>query len=222
MTTSKDGARSRPPAGRGPLPAAWLLAGLAGVLAAVLAVLLVTGGGATTSGNADGAASASVVPVQATEETLPPPPPTPEPTGPTEDVDTPPPSLPEVPLDAPARAGNGVVATLPALEDIQGTAVGPGNIAGPALRVTVRIENGTGSAVSLSGVAVNLYHGPDRVPASPLEDPSQRPFVGTVEPGETADGVYVFTVPADARGSVTVEVGYEAGAPLLVFTGTAP
>jgi hypothetical protein len=42
-----------------------------------------------------------------------------------------------------------------------------------------------------------------------------------VEPGQSAEGVYVFTVPvpADARDQVTIEVGYEAGAPLLQFTG---
>jgi hypothetical protein len=29
----------------------------------------------------------------------------------------------------------------------------------------------------------------------------------------------VFSVPAGARDSVTIEVGYQAGAPLLLFTG---
>jgi hypothetical protein len=34
-------------------------------------------------------------------------------------------------------------------------------------------------------------------------------------------GVYLFTVPEDDRDTVTVSVGYEAGAPYLVFTGSA-
>src|SRR3712207_1179832 len=93
------------------------------------------------------------------------------------------------------------------------------SIAGPALRVTVRVENGTAEPVALGGVAVNLAYGPDRTPASPLDDPSRRPFATMVEPGQSAEGVYVFTVPADARDQVTIEVGYEAGAPLLQFTG---
>ncbi len=97
--------------------------------------------------------------------------------------------------------------------------MGPGNIAGPALRVTVRVENGTAEPVALGGVAVNLAYGPDRTPASPLDDPSQHPFATMVEPGQSAEGVYVFTVPADARDQVHIEVGYEAGAPLLQFTG---
>jgi hypothetical protein len=126
-----------------------------------------------------------------------------------------------VPIDRPAAVGNGIVATLPAIEAIEGTATGPGNIAGPALRVTVRIENGTEQAVSLDGVAVNLSHGPVRDPAPPLEDPSQAPFNGMVEPGGTSEGVYVFSVPTHVRDLVTVEVGYQAGAPLLLFTGPA-
>ena len=79
----------------------------------------------------------------------------------------------EVPIDAPAAVGNGIVAAIASVEPIDGTAVGPGNVAGPALRFTVRIDNGTGEAVSLDGVAVNLYYGADRTPASPLDDPSR-------------------------------------------------
>ncbi|MGY1738731.1 hypothetical protein [Geodermatophilus sp. SYSU D00684] len=208
-----------------------LLLGAGGaVLVALVALALVLTGGGGDDGTATAAtpgatttATATATPAAPTtaapEETVAPPPATPTPTGPTEDVDEPPPSLPEVPLDAPAAVGNGIVATIGSIEAIDGTGVGPGNIAGPALRVTVRIENGTADAVSLDGVAVNLSHGPERTPASPLEDPSHVPFVGTVEPGETGEGVYVFSVPADARDSVTVEVGYQAGAPLLLLTG---
>ena len=130
-----------------------------------------------------------------------------------------PPALPAVPLDGTAKAGDGVSATLPRIEEIQGSGTGPGNIAGPAIRVTVRIHNGTRQPVSMDGVAVNMFYGSDMTPASPLDDPSQAPFHGTVAPGEAAVGVYVFSVPSGARDSVTVEVGYKAGAPLLHFTG---
>jgi len=167
----------------------------------------------------DAGSAASTTSAVATDTSVPAPLPTPTPTGPTEVVDQPPPALPEVPLDAEAAVGNGIVATLPRIEAIEGTAVGPGNIAGPALRVTVRIANGTAEAVPLEGVAVNMYYGTDRTPASPLDDPSRRPFGGMVAAGDSADAIYVFSVPADARDSVTIEVGYQAGAPLLLFTG---
>jgi hypothetical protein len=141
--------------------------------------------------------------------------------GPTEGGDATPSALPEVALTAPAAAGNGVVATLPRIEAIEGEATGPGNVNGPALRVTVRIENGTGQPIALDGVATNLYYGADRTPAAPLDDASVQPFAGTLAAGSSAQAVYVFTVPTDVRDSVTVEVGYEAGAPLLLFTGPA-
>ncbi|RBY76005.1 hypothetical protein DQ238_18420 [Geodermatophilus sp. TF02-6] len=213
---------TRTPQVRAPRRRRWPVAAAAALLVAVLGLVLLLqrGDGEEPAGAGAGAAPSTVAPA-GVSGTVPPPPPTPEPTGPTEDVDEPPPSLPQVPLDAPAAAGNGIVVTIPQLEAIEGSAVGPGNIAGPALRLTARIQNGTAAPVPLSGVAVNLSYGPDRTPASPLEDVSQRPFAGTVQPGQSADGVYVFTVPADARDAVTVEVGYQAGAPLLLFTGDA-
>jgi hypothetical protein len=145
--------------------------------------------------------------------------PTPEPTGPTDDVDEPPPSRPAVALDETAEAGDGVTASITSVEAIDGTATGPGNVAGPALRVTVRVDNGTDGPVSLGGVSVDLTYGEDLVPASPLGDPSAAPFTGTIAPGEGAEGVYVFSIPVEDRGSVTLSVGYQAGAPIMVFTG---
>ncbi len=139
----------------------------------------------------------------------------------TVDIDAAPPTLPPVPLDEPAPVGNGIVAAIARIEAIEGTATGPGNIAGPALRLTIQIDNGTADAVALDGVAVNVSHGADRTPAPPLDDPSQRAFAGTVEPGASATGVYVFSVPLDVRDLVNVEVGYAAGAPLLLFSGPA-
>ena len=138
---------------------------------------------------------------------------------PTSNPDDLPPALPAVALDSVADAGNGITATLPLIESIQGSGTGPGNVAGPALRVTVRVHNDTADPLSLDGVAVNMAYGADKTPASPLDDPSQAPFSGAIGPGETADGVYVFSVPADARDAITVDLSYQAGAPRLLFTG---
>ncbi|RBY95119.1 hypothetical protein DQ237_15585 [Blastococcus sp. TF02-8] len=195
-----------------------LLALAAGALVAVLVVVAVLLGGDDDDDRkpTSGASSTSSAP---TDTAVPPPLPTPEPTGPTEDADELPAPLPEAALDATVDAGNGVAASLPSIRGIQGSATGPGNIAGPAVQVTVRISNGSAAAISLGGVAVNMYYSDERTPASPLDDPSQRPFAGMLDPGQSAEGVYVFSVPAEARDMVTVEVGYQAGAPLVLFTG---
>jgi hypothetical protein len=132
-----------------------------------------------------------------------------------------PPTLKAVSLNAPSQVGDGVVVAVPAIESVNASGQGPGNVAGPALRVTVRITNGTRAAVALGGVAVNLSYGKDATPASPVDDPSQRPFSGRVAPGGHVDAVYVFSVPAGDRDTVTIDVGYKPGAPRALFTGRA-
>jgi hypothetical protein len=135
------------------------------------------------------------------------------------DPNKPPAALPAVGLDATAAAGTGVTARLTAIDSVQSKAGAPGQVAGPALRVTVRIKNGTNADFSLDGVAVNLSYGKDNTPGSPAEDSSSSPFTGTLPAGDEAEGVYVFSVPKDSRDVVTVEVGYQPGAPLMIFSG---
>lgn len=199
---------------------------LAGAALLVLAlVLLVAGVLAGRPGTPDGRASSTTAATLSAgavaSPSIPPPPPTPAPTGPTSDANVLPQQLAAVQLGTPAAVGNGISATVVSLDPIDGTGRGPGNIAGPALRAMIRITNGTTQPQSVDAVAVDMTYGSERRPASPLDDPSQRPFRGIVRPGGSATGTYVFTVPADARSVVTVSVGYQAGAPFMVFTGAA-
>ncbi|WP_448642509.1 hypothetical protein [Geodermatophilus sp. URMC 63] len=209
-----------------------LLVAAGTVLAAALLALAVAGGGGGGTGGAGGSAAAASgasgatgtpAPTEVVEPTgtVPPPPPTPGPTGPTEAAEELPPRLTPVALTEEAAVGNGVTATVEDLEAIEATGQGPGQVSGPAVRVTVRVTNGSGAPVSLDAVAVDLSYGPDATPASPLEDPSSAPFTGTAAPGADATGVYVFTVPEGQRDALTLAVGYQAGAPYLVFTGSA-
>lgn len=192
---------------------------VAAVLVVVaLAVLLLVRGGDDEAGTAAGTTAAA--------PTLPPAPssapaPTPIPEAPLEGADALPPSQEPVALDQTAAVGDGVTVDVVGVEGIDGAGTGPGNVAGPALRVTVRLTNGTSAPVSLDGTAVDLRYGFDQAPAPPLEDPSQVRFAGVVEPGASAEGTYVFSVPVDARDAVTVIVGYAPGAPFVVFTGSA-
>ncbi|MGY1708516.1 hypothetical protein ACI8AC_03305 [Geodermatophilus sp. SYSU D00758] len=218
-----------PPQARAPRRPLLVALGLLAALLAVAAVVLLTGGedGSPHRGTAAAATSAAPTapstapapgPQPPAEQPDPPTGPPPEPVGGVV-ADELPPSLPAVPLDRPAESADGLSATVAGIEAIEGTGVGPGNMSGPALRVTVLLRNGTAEPVDLAGVAVDLAHGGERLPASPLDDPSAAPFSGTLEQGGSAEGVYVFTVPADDRDSVTVSVSPRAGAPFLVFTG---
>jgi hypothetical protein len=215
-----------PPTHRTGARRAWLLAAAALAVVAVVALVLVTraGDGGRTPGEAAGGTSAgpttdeampTVAPPTGTVEALP----TPEPTGPTGDADVLPPTVAPVAFDEPAEV-DGVTAEVAAVRAFDGEASGPGNVAGPALAVTVRIGNGTSAPVSLGGLQVTLDTGSDQVPASPLDDPAAAPVSGLLDAGASAEGTYVFSVPADQLDTVRVTVGHEAGAPLLVFTGS--
>ncbi|HYH26587.1 MAG TPA: hypothetical protein VD834_14675 [Blastococcus sp.] len=165
-----------------------------------------------------GSSSSTGVPADGSAE---PAPAAPDSLAPVGDASALPVALPAVALDQEASGEDGVKAQVVSLEAIDATAVGVGNIAGPALRATVRLTSATSEPVDLDLVSVTLTHGADGTPASPLDDPSRAPFAGMLEAGETAEGVYVFTVPEDDRDAVTVTVGYRAGAPFLVLSGSA-
>jgi hypothetical protein len=184
---------------------------------AVTALLLSRSGG--RGATAAPTTATATTPGPAARVSVPPAPPTPSPTGPTSEANQLPPSLEAVPVGKSADVGNGISGTIVSLEAISGTGTGPGNIAGPAVRATVRLTNGTKAPQSVDAVTVDMTYGTDRRPASPLNDPSNKPFKGMVGAGDSAVGVYVFTVPADNRSVVTVSVAYQAGAPFMVFTG---
>jgi len=177
------------------------------------------GGGAAAAGTTAPAATSSPTP-------SPTPVPAPHPAAPEQplpsgDPSELPPSLPAVAFDQEAAGADGVTARVVSLDAVRGTAEGPGNIAGPALRVTVRLTNGTTEPVDLGLVSVTMSTGADGTPASPLDEPSRAPFGGTLAAGGSAEGVYFFSVPESDRDVVTLSVGYRAGTPFLVFTGPA-
>jgi len=142
------------------------------------------------------------------------PPSTDAPTDPAPEMTTPP-----VALDGTASFGTGVTARLTAVESVAGEASGPGEVAGPAVRVTVELHNGTNEALALNEVVVDVFAGIELAPGEPLSGPGVRWFDGTLEPGDEATGVYVFGVPADRRDQVNVRVSYDPLAPTVLFEG---
>ncbi|GAA4745903.1 hypothetical protein GCM10023328_30070 [Modestobacter marinus] len=211
---------------------------LAVAVVAVVALLVVLGsvvggggdddgttaaGGASTvtaSPSASGTASATAQPAEGTDpgDPVPAPATSTSPDAAPVVADTLPEELTPVAFDVTVDVA-GVTASVVRIESIDGQATGPGDVAGPAVRVTVRIDNTTGELTSVDGVSVNVFSGPDRVPATPLGDPSQAPLSGNAPAGGSVEGVYVFSVPAAAQDDVTVQVGLRADAPRAVFSG---
>lgn len=191
-----------------------------GLLVAVV-IAVATGGRPESDADAvagsSAAAETSALPADATVPPLVPPA---DPAAPPVTADALPPVLSAVELDQSVTVEE-VTVSLVSLEAIDAEATGPGNVSGPALRATIRLQNGTGADLPLDAVSVNLSFGSEATPGSPVEDASRRLFRGVLAPGEAADGVYVFGVPVDQRDAVTVEVSFRAGAPIAVFRGAA-
>ena len=131
-------------------------------------------------------------------------------------------TAPPVAIDEEADAGTGMTFRLERLEAVQGEATGPGEIAGPAVRVTVVASNDSSAPVLMEGVVVDLTYGPDKTSAAPLSGPGVVRFEGEVAPGASVTAVYVFDVPLDQRAAVSVLVSYLASVSPVVFEGPAP
>ena len=128
----------------------------------------------------------------------------------------------EVDLDETAEVPAGPSVRLTSLEAVEGTADEPGEIAGPALRFTVEVQNPGDEPLPLRDVVVNVEHGADRAPAAELTDASAEPLPAEVAAAGTARGTYVFSVPADARDQVRITVFTSVDSPTVVFSGAAP
>ncbi len=130
--------------------------------------------------------------------------------------------LPPIDFDEAGDFGTGVTAEIIGLEAVDGEARLPGEIAGPASRVEVRLVNDSGETIDLSGARIEITYGPDRTPGITLGQPDIVEFPASLEPGGRADAASVFVVPADQRENVQVAVWYTVDAPIVVFEGSAP
>jgi hypothetical protein len=124
-----------------------------------------------------------------------------------------------VPLDESADFGTGLSIELTKIQSVKGEAKMPGEIAGPALKVTLRATNDSKKSVSLDTVVVAVSYGEDRTPAIELSD-GRRPLKGNLKAGDAKNGVYVYNVPTDQRDDVRVEVSYTGEAPTVAFEGS--
>lgn len=126
-----------------------------------------------------------------------------------------------VPISSPATPEAGVGVRVAAVEAVDGEAAGPGETAGPAIRVTIEIANDGSEELDLTTAVVNVFYG-DGIPASQLSRPGGSPFPSAVAAESTATGVFVFVIPTDQRQSVQISVDLALRAPIVVFEGAVP
>ena len=130
-------------------------------------------------------------------------------------------TAPSVPLRGTASFGGKIVAEVAGIKAITAVAQGPGEIAGPALAITLRVKNGSSKPVDLDYMTVNLSDSENN-PGSSLSGTPAEPFSGTVPPGRQATGTYVFSVDVARRSPITLSLSYTTEAPVVVFVGNAP
>lgn len=165
-----------------------------------------------TEANPSASASSSPLPSPSGTWT---PPPTDAPVGPVTPAPVP---TETAPIDEPVAFDTRVTVTLTSIEVISVEAQTPGENSGPAVRVNVSIENSSDEPIDVGSAVVNLSADEGEYGVGTTAGDPQ-PFQGSVEPGETAEGSYVFMLDPAADREVTITVNYAAGEPLAIFTG---
>ncbi|MGW6175019.1 hypothetical protein ACWF5H_16150 [Arthrobacter sp. NPDC055138] len=134
---------------------------------------------------------------------------------------TPKPVARAVRLREPADVAGGV-ATISKIEAIEAKAEGIGQIAGPAIRFVVEVQNTSASDLKLDTAEVTVEAGAQTLPAIRLDGSGTKLFPREVEAGKKASGTFVFLVPEDQRGQVRIYLNYAASESVVAFEGAAP
>lgn len=119
-----------------------------------------------------------------------------------------------------AEVEPGVTARIDGVESLQVEAKTPGEVNGPAVAVTIIIDNQGADPIDVSSAMVSLFGSADVLGQPTTSDP-YAPFSGVIEPGAIGTGTYVFLLPEDARDALTVSVQYMAGKTIALFSGQA-
>lgn len=127
--------------------------------------------------------------------------------------------LDPVPLDAAVPLG-GAEVSVTSLDAVDGGGDAPGDLAGPAVAVTVSVTNTSVETLDLSEVVVDLQ-GADHAPFPPLASGSEA-LPTEVAAGGTVRGTWVFSVPEDARTGARVLVDLGATTDTAVLQGDLP
>lgn len=137
----------------------------------------------------------------------------------TETVESPSqPTLASVPIDQPVDVDGIARVELVSIDRVDAEARLPGEVAGPALAVGVRITNTGSTPIDAGAVTVNLSDANAQASA-PLTTPPAAPLQGALQPDESVEGVYLFEFGDGRSEPVTIEVSPAVAAPVAVFVG---
>lgn len=123
-------------------------------------------------------------------------------------------------LDESSNSGD-VVVKVTDVKTVKAKAQIPGEVSGPGLLISVSVKNNSEKALDLGAVLVTVYDSSD-APAGEMTMAPNKPMKGSLKPGATAKGAYLFTIPKKRRSPIVVNVTLPTGSPVAVFRGDAP
>ncbi|MFC6325232.1 hypothetical protein ACFP59_04845 [Microbacterium koreense] len=99
------------------------------------------------------------------------------------------------------------------------TASTPGEVSGPAVEVEIRVTNNSAEDQDVNSAVVTLA-AEDGEYGIPTLAGGPTALEGSLAPGETAVGTYMFMLNPAGDREVVVLVNYSAGEPIARFTGS--
>jgi hypothetical protein len=126
-----------------------------------------------------------------------------------------------VALDATADFGDGLTARVTGVRAVDVEAGLRGETSGPGVELTLELSNGGGAPVDVDNVTVDLQ---DRSGASAtaIASATATPLSGTLPPGASRTGTYVFRISDSERTDARVIVKYSSERPAVAFVGSIP
>jgi len=128
------------------------------------------------------------------------------------------PTNPPASIAASSDLGNGVKISISETRPVEAIAVGPGEIAGAAVAVTVVISNESAELVDLGSLVVTAQDAAG-TPALTASGEPASPILGAVDAGQQVSGVYVFVLPPDHTNPMSYTVSYSPDVPVALFVG---
>jgi hypothetical protein len=123
-----------------------------------------------------------------------------------------------VKVGASAALVTGVLVTVGKARAVKVTGNGPGQVSGAAVAVPVVVRNASSAPFDLGGLVVNASYGKGAgVPAVPSDAAPSAPLKGSVAPGASAKGSYVFLAPGAALSTLRIDVSASNARHVVTF-----
>lgn len=122
--------------------------------------------------------------------------------------------LPAVSQGQEASFGNGLVAKVASVAEVDLAAFDVGETAGQGVAVRLEVRNDARHPIDMGGLVVSAADG-NGTPAIPNSSAPASPMQGGVTPGATCSGVYAFRVTKETSGAMVLELQHNTSENIL-------